>query len=208
MSYRKLFFYLIGITLLIFILVKVALKFKAMYFAHQLKKTKTFQSETFTQIQLDCIEETLKQSILMGLDSNQTAYVLATFWHESRFLLHPEEFASGAAYEGRADLGNTQPGDGIRFKGRGAAQITGRRNYTNVSKLFKIDCVNNPDTLETIVSVKPCIHFMMKGLFTGRKLTKYDLKTSSGVINARRTVNGLDRAELIAGYFYDIQKAL
>jgi putative chitinase len=44
-----------------------------------------------------------------------------------------EEYASGAAYEGRADLGNTQPGDGIRFKGRGGLMITGRSNYKTVS---------------------------------------------------------------------------
>jgi putative chitinase len=54
------------------------------------------------------------------------------------------EYASGAEYEGRADLGNTEAGDGVRFKGRGIFQITGRANYTAIGKKLGIDLVNNP----------------------------------------------------------------
>ena len=57
----------------------------------------------------------------------------AQLGHESAGLLYMEEIASGSAYEGRADLGNTQAGDGVRFKGRGPIQVTGRANYTAVS---------------------------------------------------------------------------
>jgi len=56
-------------------------------------------------------------------------YFLAQLAHESVDLRYFEEIASGAAYEGRRDLGNTQPGDGRRFKGRGPIQLTGRSNY-------------------------------------------------------------------------------
>ncbi|MFI6430567.1 glycoside hydrolase family 19 protein [Rhodococcus oryzae] len=59
-----------------------------------------------------------------------------------------EEYASGGAYEGRADLGNTQAGDGERYKGRGAIQITGRHNYESLSQFTGIDFVAHPELVE------------------------------------------------------------
>lgn len=67
--------------------------------------------------------------------------------HESGGLQFFTEFASGSAYEGRKDLGNTNPGDGVKFKGRGAIQITGRYNYIKLSKDLGYDFVNNPKKL-------------------------------------------------------------
>lgn len=64
----------------------------------------------------------------------RAAHWCAQIGHESAGLVYMEEIASGAAYEGRADLGNTQPGDGRRFKGSGPIQLTGRHNFTRFSQ--------------------------------------------------------------------------
>ena len=73
---------------------------------------------------------------------------LAQVAHESGGFHYVQEIASGAAYEGRADLGNTEPGDGVRFKGRGLIQITGRSNYRQCGDSLALDLLANPELLE------------------------------------------------------------
>jgi putative chitinase len=77
------------------------------------------------------------------------AHFLAQCAHESGNFKWVVEFASGKAYEGRKDLGNTEPGDGVKFKGRGYIQLTGRANYTKFSAFCGEDCVTNPDLVAT-----------------------------------------------------------
>lgn len=78
----------------------------------------------------------------------QAAFI-AQIAHESGELRYVEEIASGIAYEYRKDLGNTQPGDGMKFKGRGLIQITGRNNYYECGKALGVDLITNPELLET-----------------------------------------------------------
>jgi putative chitinase len=79
------------------------------------------------------------------------AHFIAQVGHESYDFRYSEEIANGTAYEGRLDLGNTQPGDGPKFKGRGLIQITGRANYTSYGRYKGRDFVTptNYDLIAT-----------------------------------------------------------
>lgn len=76
------------------------------------------------------------------------AHYLAQIAHESAELRYTKELASGRAYEGRKDLGNVHAGDGVKFKGRGLIQITGRANYEAYKNYCKFDVVSTPELLE------------------------------------------------------------
>lgn len=81
-------------------------------------------------------------------DPTEASQFLAQVDHESAGFKKLKEVASGKAYEGKANLGNTQKGDGERFKGRGFIQLTGRYNYKKFGDLIGVDLVNNPELAE------------------------------------------------------------
>ena len=94
------------------------------------------------------LETALKYQINTPL---RLSHFLAQTLHESGSLKYTEELASGAAYEGRKSLGNTQRGDGRRYKGRGLIQLCGRANYARYGKFNPAaDPVNHPERLATL----------------------------------------------------------
>lgn len=149
---------------------------------------------------------------LKGWPVSWTAYALATSWHETAATMQPVKEYGGDAYfkrmydiEGdRPDkarsLGNVNPGDGVRYCGRGYVQLTGRDNY----RKFGIE--NTPDdAMKPEVAARIMREGMEQGAFTGRKLADY---LPGDYVNARRIINGRDKAELIAGYARQFERAL
>ena len=85
------------------------------------------------------------QAAVEALGVQDVAMFVAQCAHESDHFKTTVEYASGAAYEGRKDLGNTEPGDGKRFKGRGYIQLTGRSNYAKAGAYFGVDFLKHPE---------------------------------------------------------------
>jgi putative chitinase len=77
------------------------------------------------------------------------SHFLAQVLHESGCFYYRKELASGSAYEGRKDLGNNVSGYGVKYKGRAFIQITGYNNYKLFGEYAKIDCLNQPELLES-----------------------------------------------------------
>lgn len=149
------------------------------------------------------VAECQKQGIT---NPQQIAYILATAQHESDSFKTLEEYADGSAYEGRSDLGNTNSGDGTKYKGRGFVQLTGRTNYDKYSKITGKDLINSPETLQQDAGLSAfvLVHGMKNGSYTGAGLDEFtDASGNVDFNGARAIVNGNDRASLIAGYAQD-----
>lgn len=154
-------------------------------------------------------------------DFRWAAYMLATVKLECADRWHPiTEFGSRAyfnKYEPYTDkgkeLGNVKPGDGWRYRGRGYVQITGRTNYARMSDELGLGPSDNlvddperalwPELAYRIMSVG-----MRKGMFTGRKLSDYITGERCDYRNARKIINGLDRADDIAEYASTFERVL
>lgn len=118
-------------------------------------------------------------------------------------------------------MGNTQPGDGAKYRGRGFVQLTWKVNYqamsTHLTKAFgkSIDLVNNPElALQPDYAAEIMFHGMNVGTFTGRKFSDYFTKNANGTpakdnwVGARAIINGTDKAPVIAGFGRSYYSAL
>lgn len=138
-------------------------------------------------------------------DLRKLAYILATAHHETGAFKWMRELwgptPAQKRYEGRADLGNVVSGDGKKFAGRGFVQLTGRRNYQDWSKRTGLDLLKEPDLVTTpAVAARILVQGSMLGTFTGKTLAAYIDANKADYVQARRVINGTDRAALVAGY--------
>jgi predicted chitinase len=130
---------------------------------------------------------TLLNAAMSGADITtrlRKAAFLAQIAHESGELKFMEEIASGEQYEGRRDLGNTHPGDGKRYKGRGPIQLTGRTNYRAAGADLGLDLEGDPAQ-----AAKPEVGFRTSAWFwTQRRLN--DLADNNNFREITRRING------------------
>ena len=122
-----------------------------------------------------------------GLETPKAfAAFIANVLHESGCLRYVHELASGEAYEGRLDLGNVNAGDGKKFKGRGLIQITGRANYTTISKDWYGDdtLLKTPDLLATPENAVRSAYWF----WHSRNLTP--IAESGDFVNVVKRING------------------
>lgn len=136
-------------------------------------------------------------------DAGQIAYLLATAEHESGLGAFMGEIWGPTddqkKYEGRANLGNNEPGDGYKFRGRGFVQLTGRTNYTWWTQRLGIDLVANPHlAAEPATAAEIAVLGMKEGRFTGKCLDDYIQGDRLDFVRARRIINGMFRAGLVA----------
>lgn len=178
-----------------------------------------------TQDQVDGMNAIIAGWALYGDgNTNKLADILATTKWETGHKMIPVYEAGSKTYFNKYEpgtsigksLGNTKKGDGYKYRGRGLVQLTGRRNYTFWADRLNIDLVNNPDlALELDVAVRILVEGMMLGVFTGKGLSVYidavdedDDEDLKEYIEARRVVNGKDKAETIGRSALLFEKAL
>lgn len=118
------------------------------------------------------------------------AHFLAQLAHESDGFKTATEYASGSAYEFRADLGNTAKGDGARFKGRGLIQLTGRANYAKAGEALGLDLVGNPALAAQFPAAIRAAGWYWAARNLNAKADRDDIRAVTKAINGG--YNGLD----------------
>lgn len=131
-------------------------------------------------------------------DVRWIAYMLATTYHETAHTFHPiAEYGKG---RGRS-YGTPDPVTGQTYYGRGYVQLTWKRNYKLFADELGIDLVHQPDlAMEPETAYKIMSQGMRGGMFTGKSLGHYISENGCDFVNARKIINGLDKATTIASY--------
>ena len=158
-----------------------------------------------TQPQVNGIEHIIKAANDAKIaDKRHLAYMLATAYHETARTMQPvEELGKGKGKAYGVAI------DGRVYYGRGYVQLTWLSNYKTMGKLLGVDLVKNPSlACDPDIAAKIMLTGMTRGLFTGRKLSDYISSLKCDYVNARRIINGTDKADLVAGYARAFDDAL
>jgi hypothetical protein len=154
-----------------------------------------------------------------------TAYALATAYHETSGTMQPIHEYGGDAYfrrmydiegarpEKARELGNLFAGDGIRYAGRGYVQLTGRKNYAKAAAALGVPLEESPDlALQPDIAAAIMVRGMREGWFTARDLDddlpRQGKATLAQFVASRDIINGRDKADKIAGEAITFQDAL
>lgn len=181
----------------------------------------------FSQVRSSLFDGRLRQKQVDGLtgildeweraharrDDRWLAYMLATAHHETDRAMQPIVERGGTEYfrmmydptGARPALarrhGNTMPGDGVRYRGRGFVQLTWKSNYEKAGKILGFDLAGSPElALEPAIATRLLFEGMQRGWFTGKRLADYFGPDREDWVGARRIINGLDKANLVASH--------
>lgn len=165
----------------------------------------------------------MSQSQVEGLNSlldavggcliNEAAYMLATAYHETAHTMQPiEEYGKGRGrdYGKRLKMSRKPYSDTLPlYYGRGYVQLTWYENYEKAGKKVGVDLLNEPGwALSAPIAAKIMREGMIEGWFTGKKLGEYIGLRTAEYVSARRIINGMDKAQFIAGYAVVFELAL
>lgn len=142
-----------------------------------------------------------------NLSVTQLAYVLATVFHETGKKMQPTEEAGYLSKEKQMTYLTKQKY--YPYYGRDLVHTTWKANYEKVKEFSGIDVVSKPALIAQMpLAAQVAITFMIKGWYTGKKLSDYFNDTKEDALNARKIINGLDCAEKILAYYLNFKKAI
>lgn len=149
---------------------------------------------TLSQRQVDSINLLLDEAEKYFTDPRHIAYLLATAYHETAYTMLPiKEYGSVEYLKSKRYY---------PYYGRGYVQITWLDNYKLFARITGVDLVNNPDAAyDPNIAAKIACYGMKNGSFTGKRLSDYFNSSKSDAVNARKIINGLDKATKIAGHY-------
>lgn len=162
---------------------------------------------------------------LAGAPLAWAAYALATAWHETAHSMQPVKEFGGPSYLTRMydvkgqrptlarSMGNTESGDGTRYCGRGYVQLTWKCNYRRAGEELGVRLEAQPDlAMNPDIAAKVMRRGMEEGWFTGKSFASFLPRAGAAertaFLNARRIINGADKAGQIADYAMAFQAAL